>query len=174
MINNLTNKAMTFAKAAHDSINHKRKYTNEPYWIHPERVAKIVASVCTDQAVIAAAWLHDVLEDVAPKNRDYDEAAIKETFGEKVLTLVLEVTDVSTLSDGNRATRKAIEREHLAAASANGKLIKLADLIDNVEDLSKNDPNFANVFKKEVRLDLPYLQSVNDELYLRLKKLLKR
>lgn len=61
---------------------------------------------------------------------------------DRVLQLVLEVTNVSKLDDGNRAARKIIDRKHLMKASEDGKLIKLADLIDNVMDISKNDPGF--------------------------------
>ncbi len=95
-------RAMQFAKDAHDSINHRRKYSNEPYWVHPERVAGLVSQYTADQKIIAAAWMHDVLEDVTPINADYDESAIEREFGADVLTLALEVTDVSKPEDGNR------------------------------------------------------------------------
>ena len=170
----MLNKAELFAKAAHDSIQHKRKYTQDPYWIHPQRVASIVAMMTEDTEVIAAAWLHDVLEDVAPNNKVFNEKAIEHEFGDRVLQLVLEVTDISKPSDGNRATRKLIDRNHLAQASNEGKLIKLADMIDNVIDISKHDPDFAIVFKKEVALDLPYLASGDELLYRRLKYLLEK
>jgi (p)ppGpp synthase/HD superfamily hydrolase len=166
-------KASDFAKNAHDSIQHKRKYTNEPYWVHPERVANIVAEVTDDAAIIAAAWLHDVIEDVAPLNENYNAVAILHEFGEQVLQLVLEVTDVSKPEDGNRCTRKAIDRAHLAKASKQGKLIKLADLIDNALDISQHDPGFAKVFKKEVALDLPYLRLGNEKLFNRLQILIQ-
>jgi len=171
-IENLLDKAQSFAKSAHNSINHRRKYTDEPYWVHPERVANIVASVTDEQAVIAAAWLHDVIEDVAPLNQGFNEEAIFELFGHRVLQLVLEVTDVSTLEDGNRAQRKALDRKHLAKASNGGKLIKLADLIDNVIDLTQYDRGFAKIFKKEALLDLPFLKSGDDVLFVRLQNLL--
>lgn len=173
-INNLLEKAKYFTMKAHDSIGHQRKYTNEPYHVHPGRVAKLVATVTSDLEVIAAAWLHDVLEDVAPKNPDFNENAIRKFFGDRVLQLVLEVTDVSKPEDGNRAKRKAMDREHLGKASVGGKTIKLADLIDNIIDIDKHDPNFAKIFRKEVTLDLPYLQGGDKRLYDRLKLLLAK
>lgn len=169
----LINKAKQFAIQAHDSIQHRRKYTDEPYHVHPERVAKTLASINTDDATIAAAWLHDVLEDVAPLNADFDETAIREQLGQEVLELVLEVTDVSQPSDGNRAARKALDREHLRQASPRGKTIKLADLIDNCQDIKKNDPGFYRVFRKEVLLDLPHLTAGDATLFARLEALLK-
>lgn len=165
-------RARQFAIKAHDSIGHKRKYTDEPYHLHPERVVQILQTVVDDEEVLAAAWLHDVLEDVAPMNADFNEQAIEQMFGERVLTLVLEVTDVSKPTDGNRETRKAINREHLAKASYEGKTIKLADVIDNMIDITKNDPHFSKIFRKEILLDLPYLRQGNKILYERLIEIL--
>lgn len=170
--NNLIERAKIFSINAHRSIAHKRKYTDEPYHVHPERVANLVATVTSDAEVIAAAWLHDVLEDVSPRNSNFNEDAIRQLLGDRVLQLVLEVTDVSKPENGNRAKRKAIDREHLSKASDDGKTIKLADLIDNSIDISKHDPNFAKVFKKEAELDLPYLEAGNKQLYNRLRLLL--
>ena len=73
-------KAKLFAISAHDSINHRRKYTDEPYHVHPERVAKILMSETKDEEIIAAAWLHDVIEDVAPLNDKFNEQAIQRDF----------------------------------------------------------------------------------------------
>ncbi len=168
----MINRARLFAMKAHDSIGHKRRYTNEPYHVHPARVASLLQDILAAEELIAAAWMHDVLEDVAPKNAAYDANAIRQEFGDHVLKLVLEVTDVSKPSDGNRAMRKSIDRVHLAQASNEGKTIKLADLIDNIIDISKHDPHFARVFKKEVMLDLPVLVGGHAGLYAQLKKLL--
>lgn len=165
--------ASNFAKNAHDSIAHRRKYSDEPYHVHLERVAGIVATVTSDPTMIAAAWLHDVLEDVAPKNSEYGSTAILTLFGERVLQLVLEVSDVSKSSDGNRATRKAIDRAHYAKASPDGKTIKLADMIDNYIDISQNDTHFARVFRKEALLLLPHLQAGSSLLYQKLCILLQ-
>jgi (p)ppGpp synthase/HD superfamily hydrolase len=171
-MNELILKAKQFAIDAHASIGHQRKYTNEPYHVHLERVANLVATVTSDEEIIAAAWLHDVLEDVAPKNSIFNKDAIAQQFGERVLQLVIELTDVTTLADGNRAKRKAIERERLAKASSDGKIIKLADLIDNITDIAKHDPNFSRIFKKEAALDFPYLEVKNNRLYDQLHQLL--
>lgn len=170
---NVIAKAKNFTINAHNSIGHRRKYTDEPYYVHPERVARLVAEVTSDAEVIAAAWLHDVLEDVAPKNPDFNNAAILSMFGERVLKLVLEVTDISKPEDGNRLTRKKIDTAHLANASAEGQTIKLADLIDNIIDISKHDRNFARVFRKEAMLNLHHLRLGNKSLYNKLKQLLQ-
>ncbi len=172
MQHTLTESARQFAIAAHDSIQHRRKYTDEPYHVHLERVAAIVATVTNDEAIIAAAWLHDVLEDVTPKNAAVNAEVIKQQFGERVLRLVLEVTDVSKPEDGNRAKRKEMDRLHLLQASPDGMTVKLADMIDNMIDISKHDPHFAKVFRREAKLTLPGLQAGNEVLFKRLKELL--
>jgi (p)ppGpp synthase/HD superfamily hydrolase len=169
---NLLKKVRLFTQRAHASVNHRRKYTDEPYHVHPARVAKLVASVTTDAEIIAAAWLHDVLEDVAPTNPEFDAEAIEDAFGKRVLTLVLEVTDISTADTGNRESRKALDRIHLANASNDGKTIKLADLIDNLIDIRRYDVHFAKVFAKEAKILLPLLQGGNVKLWSMLEALL--
>jgi len=56
-------KAQVFATAAHEAVGQKRKYTNSPYWKHPQAVARIVKSVDHTERMLATAWLHDVVED---------------------------------------------------------------------------------------------------------------
>jgi len=109
-------KAKRFAINAHGDINHRRKYTGEPYVFHSIEASNIVASVTKDLNVIAAALLHDVVEDTPCTSED-----IYEIFGADIGQLVAEVTDISKPSDGNRAVRKAKDREHLAGASVRGK-----------------------------------------------------
>jgi (p)ppGpp synthase/HD superfamily hydrolase len=170
MNNDLVYQARIFAVEAHNSINQKRKFTGEPYHVHPARVAALVASVSKDKEMIAAAWMHDVLEDVTPHNPQFNVDKIERIFGQRVLTLVLELTDVSKPCDGNRATRKAIDRLHTAQASDDGKTIKIADMLDNLQDISLHDPHFARVFRHEVKLCLPFLQTGNPILLQRLEK----
>ena len=69
---------------------------------------------------------------------------ITREFGPKIAKLVVELTDVS-VQDGNRKTRKAIDRDKLAGVSAEAQTIKYADLISNGKDIGQNDPKFAKV-----------------------------
>ena len=62
-MDDLDKKAMRYATEAHSRINHRRKYTSELYDVHLKNVADIVASVTEDPEMIAAAWLHDIVED---------------------------------------------------------------------------------------------------------------
>ena len=146
-------RAKEFATIYHASIDQRRKYTNEPYINHPAAVAKLVRSVPHTEAMLCAAWLHDVVEDT---HCTIDE--IERVFGFEVAAMVEMLTDVSKPSDGNRAVRKAIDREHTAKASPQAKTIKLADLIDNTRSIVERDQNFAKVYLAEKALLLDVLQ----------------
>jgi (p)ppGpp synthase/HD superfamily hydrolase len=133
--------AKAFATRNHAAIGQTRKYTGEPYINHPAAVVEIVRCVAHSPEMIAAAWLHDTVEDTHVTLAD-----IHEEFGPKVATLVEMLTDVSEMSDGNRAIRKAIDRMHTAQASPQAQTIKLADLIDNSDSILAHDPQFARVY----------------------------
>lgn len=156
----LIHRAQAFATRAHQRINQRRKYTQAPYVDHLAATAKLVASVTEDPETIAAAWLHDTVEDTAVTIQD-----IQAEFGENVAELVLDLTDISTSSDGNRATRKAIDLKHLACASPRAKTVKLADLINNCIDITKNDARFSITFLSEMAALLEILSEGNAELY---------
>jgi len=147
-----------FAKTAHGE--QKRKYTNDPYIVHPVSVANIVASVCFDPDVIAAALLHDVVEDTPVTLSE-----LRAVFGVRIASFVSEVTDVSRPQDGNRAVRKKLDREHLAKASPQAQTIKLADLIDNTKSIVAHDPDFAKVYLQEKRALLEVLTMGHHILY---------
>jgi (p)ppGpp synthase/HD superfamily hydrolase len=171
---NVIQEAAQYAKAAHDSIGQKRKYTGEPYYLHCERVAYLVSLVTDDANMIAAAWLHDVLEDVMPLNHEYCNTNLLVKFGNDIHNLVMELTEITTHADGNRAERKAIERARLGNASSRAKTIKLADLIDNTKDICEHDLNFAKVYLAEKELLLPYLALGDRKLHILADKLLVR
>jgi hypothetical protein len=141
----LVERAKAYATRAHKRIDHRRKYSKQPYEVHLEAVAKLVASVTDQPETIAAAWLHDTVEDTPATLGD-----IEANFGTEVAELVEELTDVSKPGDGNRARRKEIDRRHLAQASARAKTVKLADLIDNCSDITRHDPRFARVYLSEM------------------------
>ena len=136
--------ASTFASRA--QRGQVRKYTGDPYINHPVEVADIVRRHNGSPEMIAAALLHDVVEDT-----DVTLDDIRREFGEAVANLVEDLTDVSRPDDGNRATRKAMDREHTAQASAAAMVIKAADLISNTSSIVEHDPNFAKVYLKEKR-----------------------
>lgn len=170
-------KAFDFARAAHTSIDHRRKYTGGCYFSeHVIEVAKIVqehwprADWMKHQWAVAGALLHDVVEDVAPKNLDYTAGRIATEFGPEIAKIVEGLTDVFTGEDYkffNRASRKLMEagRIHLAGRHHEfGRIIhtiKCADLIQNSESIISQDPEFAKVYLKEKR-DLLHLLNKAD------------
>ena len=158
----LVERARAFAIDAHTRIDQRRKYSNQPYTEHLASVANIVASVSDDVEMIASAWLHDVVEDTPATLYDIETA-----FGKEIALLVENLTDVSKPGDGNRATRKAIDRQHTALASPRAKTVKLADLIDNLQDICKHDMRFAQTFLTEMGATLELLDAGDQKLYQR-------
>jgi hypothetical protein len=161
----LIERAKSFATSYHQRINHRRKYTGQPYEMHLKSVAQLVAEVTDRQELVAAAWLHDVVEDTPATHYEIEQA-----FGKQVAQLVREVTDVSRPGDGNRAQRKAIDRDHLSQASNDGQTVKLADIIDNTRDICKHDPDFARVYLNEAQALLQVLERGDQELLRRARK----
>ena len=144
----MVERARVFATAAHAAVKQVRKYTFEPYIVHPAEVAGIVGALeGATFEMVAAAWLHDVVEDTGVTIED-----IRAEFGPEVAELVGWLTDVSRPEDGNRAVRKAIDRAHTAAAPAEAQTIKLADLIANTRSIVKHDVAFARTYLAEKRL----------------------
>ena len=135
-------KAEQFAQEAHK--DHKRKYTGDPYYVHLDEVRNIVKQAGGTIEQQAAALLHDTVEDTNTTPMD-----ITREFGPKIAKLVVELTDVSKPEDGNRKTRKAIDRDKLAGVSAEAQTVKYADLISNGRDIGQNDPKFAKVYHAE-------------------------
>lgn len=149
----LRDRARVFATAAHAAVGQVRKYTGEPYIEHPREVAGLVAMATGDDPeLVAAAWLHDVVEDTQVSLAD-----VEREFGATVRHLVAGLTDVSRPEDGNRTARKGIDREHTAAQSPGCKTVKLADLISNTRSIVQHDPEFARVYVREKLLLLEVL-----------------
>jgi (p)ppGpp synthase/HD superfamily hydrolase len=148
----IVEKAKVFATAAHAAVGQKRKYTFEPYIVHPIEVASIVRGVPHTPEMEAAAYLHDVVEDT-----QVSLITIYKEFGKEVGELVGWLTDPSTSEMGNRAVRKAIDREHSANAPAAAQTVKLADLISNTRSIMEHDPAFAKIYLEEKRLLLEML-----------------
>ena len=141
----VTDRALTFATAAHAAVGQKRKYDGEDYIVHPIRVADIVRTYGGSDDQIAAAYLHDVVEDT-----QVDIDTIRNVFGNAIADLVSDLTDVSVSYDGNRATRKSIDMEHTLSGSVDAQFVKLADILDNSQDIRANDPSFWKVYQKEM------------------------
>ena len=160
----LINKAKMLAGKAHEG--QFRKYSGMPYIVHPIEVATIVQTVEHSDEMIAAALLHDVVEDT-----DYSFEDIAKEVSPEVADLVKGLTDVSSPQDGNRKVRKAIDKDHLAEQNAEVQTIKLADVISNSQDIKANDPKFAKVYIEEMKALLEVLTKGDNTLYAKAKEI---
>lgn len=128
-----------FAKRKHDDTKAIRKVSKEPYWVHPEGVAKIVMEHGGNDVEIKAAFAHDTMEDAGV---DYDD--MEEKFGEKVASIVKEVTN-----DKYEIARVGKEKyisEELCRLSPEALTVKLADMLYNMKD-SPTESNYERMRK---------------------------
>lgn len=164
-------RAWSLAMSAHASIGQTRKYTGLPYITHPGEVVAILReNPRTTEAMLCAAWLHDVVEDVPSMTFE----AIEAELGSEVASLVRQVTKISRTSDGNRQARKAIDREHYAKGCPQAQSIKVADIISNISTLPDLDPGFAKVYLCEAAQLLDVLVQAAPDLVAQAKSILLR
>lgn len=146
-------KIIDFAEKAHG--DQMRKYTPDPYIVHPIRVMKTCTHYTGKLPVLAAALLHDVLEDTeytADELNTFLSTYMIEHERLLTLQLVIELTDVYVRKNYpslNRFTRKKKELKRLSKISPLAQTIKYADIIDNVRDISNGDPDFAPRYLQE-------------------------
>ena len=132
-------KARAFASRAHAGQTRKGP-SAQPYIAHPEEVATLVAEFGGDSVAIAAAWLHDTVEDCAPTLAD-----IEAEFGPDIAAVVAEVTDAPGLPSAERKRRQVAHAPHKSRAAA---LIKLADKISNVRSIARTPPDWTDARKR--------------------------
>lgn len=156
----IVERARVFATAAHSTVRQIRKYTNEPYINHPAEVVGILSAIQPSEEMLAAAWLHDVVEDTG-----VPLCMIRKEFGHDVAYMVAGLTDISTPEMGNRAARKALDLAHTAQQWASTKTVKLADLISNTRSIVQFDPTFAKVYMAEKRELLKVLTDGDQRLW---------
>ena len=128
-----------FARRRHNDTGAIRKVSKEPYWVHPEGVAKIVMEHGGSDIEIKAAMAHDVLEDTGDTFED-----IAEKFGEEVASIVKEVTN-----DNDEIAKIGKERyisEELCRLSPEALTVKLADMLYNMKD-SPTEKNYERMRK---------------------------
>lgn len=145
-------KARMFATAAHAAVGQVRKYTGEPYIVHPADVVDILRVYCGPcgtqdfRTMEDAAWLHDVVEDTK-----VSIDVIRTEFGASVAAIVDGLTAKDKPEDGNRATRKRNELIRLSKCCKLVKTVKLADLISNTRSIEEHDAHFASTYMEEKR-----------------------
>jgi GTP diphosphokinase / guanosine-3',5'-bis(diphosphate) 3'-diphosphatase len=126
-------KATLFAAEKHKRQRRKGADAS-PYINHPIALANVLINEAhvTDIDVLCAALLHDTIEDTQTTEQE-----LRAAFGEAITRIVLEVTDDKSLS---KAERKRLQVEHAPRLSAGAKLVKLADKICNLRDITSSPP----------------------------------
>ena len=132
---NLCLKAYDFAQKAHEN---QKRASGEAYFIHPCTVAGILIGLGLDASTIAAAFLHDVIEDTPVSEGD-----VKKEFGDEVLALVLGVTKLERIEFTSLEEEQAENFRKLFVAMAKDIrviIIKLADRLHNMRSLNFLSP----------------------------------
>jgi guanosine-3',5'-bis(diphosphate) 3'-pyrophosphohydrolase len=126
-------RALDFAALKHRDQRRKDAQAS-PYINHPIALANVLVHEggVSEPVVIAAALLHDTLEDTQTTAGE-----LRAAFGDAITRVVEEVTDDKSLL---KAERKRLQIEHAAAISREAKLVKLADKICNVRDVAHHPP----------------------------------
>ena len=161
----LLNRAYVYAMKAHGS---QRRASGEAYFNHPLEVAAILTEMKLDSATIAAALLHDTVEDTAATHQE-----IEEKFGSEIASLVEGLTKIAKL---DLVTKEAAQAENLRklllAMSKDVRvlLVKLADRLHNMRTLEYVKPEKRERIAQEtMEIYAPLagrmgMQAVRDEL----------
>ncbi len=123
------------AFAAHKHRDQRRKDTAAtPYINHPIALANVLANEAhiDDETILIAAILHDTIEDT-----DTTEAELVAAFGPDIASIVAEVTDDKLLPKEERKRRQIVNAGTL---SRQARIVKLADKICNLRDISRSPP----------------------------------
>ena len=122
-----THQMYRFAKQKHDATGAVRKHSGDPYWVHPEGVAKVAAAYGGTDVEIQAAMAHDTLEDT---NCSYEE--LEEMFGDEVASIVREVTNDT--GEVDRLGKEQYINLELISLSHPALFVKLCDMYYNQMD----------------------------------------
>lgn len=130
----LLDKAIIFAVNAHSGTERRGK--GFPYIVHPMEAVEIVSTMTSDQELLAAAALHDTVEDT-----DVTVEQLREEFGDRIASLVASESD--TFQDGvteedSWHDRKKAAIERLAAASHDAKIVALGDKLSNMRAIARD------------------------------------
>ncbi len=130
----LLDRAIIFAVQAHAGTERRGK--GFPYIVHPMEAMEIVATITPDQELLAAAALHDTVEDT-----DVTVEEIRARFGDRIASLVAAESDempegVSEEDSWHARKKAAIDR--LAAASHDAKIVALGDKLSNMRAIARD------------------------------------
>ena len=141
--------AQEFATKKHEGQT--RKFSGEAYINHPATVAALVQQYGGNPDQIAAAWLHDVVEDCKVKIE-----TIQKKFGPKVSSLVGELTNPPEIDKGQKKTEYMAKK--ITTMSSEGLTVKLCDRLNNVSDFDTAKPKFVQSYAPKTRFILNALE----------------
>ena len=131
----LLDRAIIFAVKAHSGTERRGK--GYPYIVHPLEAVEIVATMTKDQELLAAAALHDTVEDT-----DVTVAQIRDEFGDRVAALVAVESDdempAGVSEEDSWHTRKQAAIERLAKAPLEAKMVALGDKLSNMRAIARD------------------------------------
>jgi len=130
----LLDRAIIFAVKAHAGTERRGK--GFPYIVHPMEAMEIVATITPDQEMLAAAALHDTVEDT-----DVTIESIREEFGERIANLVASESDVmveGVSEEDSWHARKQAAIDRLAAAPRDAKIVALGDKLSNMRAIARD------------------------------------
>ena len=159
----LVEKAKNFAFRAHEGHLRNDK-NNDPYIVHPEEVADLVSKSGGSAQEVAAAWLHDTVEDTPTTIED-----IRREFGEEVADIVHGLTDLPEFEGLPLAERKAKQAERVRNEGISVRRIKLADQSSNVKAVGSGifldmPPEKAKVYVSGAKSIADHCKGISDFL----------
>jgi (p)ppGpp synthase/HD superfamily hydrolase len=162
----LVERARAYATGAHGAVGQRHKQQELPYASHLRSVSEMVADAGGTPSMIAAAWLHDVVENTECTLDD-----LRMEFGDLVTSYVNWLTDFS--KDGD-APAKAKEHARLASAPVEVKTIKLADLIDNCSTVLKYKPEIVDSYLADKEQVMQLVADGDRPLYQKAMNIIER
>ena len=130
----LLDRAIIFAVHAHAGTERRGK--GYPYIVHPMEAVEIVATMTADQELLAAAALHDTVEDT-----EVTVEQIRAEFGERIASLVADESDVMPEGMTEEASwhqRKQAAIDRLSKASHDAKIVALGDKLSNMRAIARD------------------------------------
>ncbi len=130
----ILDRAIIFAVCAHAGTERRGK--GFPYIVHPMEAMEIVATITPDQELLAAAALHDTVEDT-----DVTVEQIREAFGDRIAGLVASESDVfpeGMSEEESWHVRKQAAIDRMAAAPRDAKIVALGDKLSNMRAIARD------------------------------------
>ena len=157
----MIDRAVEFATKAHEG--QFRKGTKRPYIVHPIEVGDIVSTMTKDVEIISAAILHDTIEDCP----GVTEELLEENFSRRVADMVAQESEDKSKT---WMERKKATVDHIQNASAEVKMIALADKLSNMRDIDRDFPIIGDELWNRFRMKDKetigwYYKGIRDALY---------